>query len=156
MRSLALSILLVLVTLGGCAFTQEIDRAAVLEELMQADRDFAIETAERGADGWADWFDTHGTMFPKSGRVDGQEAIRERMSAAFAPGNPRLVWEPESAEVSEAGDLGYTIGRWQTVAGETGEAEQVLGTGYYVSIWRRNAEGAWRVALDIGNSDEEE
>ena len=126
-----------------------------IEALLEADRRFARETAERGADGWADFFLEDAIMFPPRGRVDGREAVRDRMQAAFAPGNPRLVWEPTEARAAESSDLGYTVGRWKSVGTDGAGGDATLAEGNYVTIWRRDANGAWRVALDIGNSDPE-
>jgi ketosteroid isomerase-like protein len=151
-----------LVLLAVCAATPAcvpgttVDIAAERTALMKADRDFAADTAERGADGWADWFLASAVMFPETGRVDGRDAIRERMRAVFTAENPLLRWEPETAVVSASGDLGYTIGRWRAVRTGSDGAEEVLSSGNYVSVWRKNADGEWRVALDIGNDDSTE
>jgi len=92
-------------------------------------------------------------MFPPTGRVDGQEAIRKVMLPAFTPGGPRLVWEPMEAVVGAGGDLGYTIGRWQQLVPGADGTETVGSTGNYVTIWKKVPELGWRVAVDIGNSD---
>ena len=91
-----------------------LDLAAEREALMEADALFLAAVDERGADGWADFFLSDGVQFPGSGRTDGREAIRGLMVPMFAPGEPRLVWAPTEAHVGAGGDLGYTLGRWQT------------------------------------------
>lgn len=125
------------------------------EALMEADRQFARDTAARGADGWAETFRSDGVMFPQAGRVDGREAIRKRMEGAFKPGNPRLVWDPTEATVAASGELGYTLGRWRMVAANAAGEDSTLAEGNYVSIWKKDADGAWKVAVDIGNDDPE-
>jgi ketosteroid isomerase-like protein len=133
------------------ACTVSEDPALVREELMQADRDFAAETAERGGDGWADWFAADGVMLTDSGTIQGQEKIREAMKAAFAPGNPRLTWDPVSADVGSGGDFGYTRGRWASVKTLPDGSDSTLATGNYISIWRKVPDEGWKVVLDIGN-----
>jgi ketosteroid isomerase-like protein len=137
---------------SGCSRRADSDPESAKEALLAADRAFAAETAKHGADGWADAFLENGVMFPGSGRVDGREAIRRRMQIAFAPERPRLVWEPAEAVVAGSGDLGYTLGRWRSVK-PGGGADSVLAEGNYVSVWRKDPDGAWRVAVDIGNTD---
>jgi len=137
----------------ACERSPAPDLDAERAALLQTERDFAAETAARGGDGWADFFMEDGVMFPPSGRVVGREAIREAMRDAFTPGVPSLLWEPETAVVGEAGDVGYTFGRWQSVGQTAAGADTVRATGYYVSFWRKDAEGRWRVAVDIGNRD---
>ena len=119
--------------------------------LLEADRAFAAQTAARGADGWADWFEAEASMFPRQGVVRGREAIRQVMTGVFVEGRPRLVWEPVSAVIAASGDLGYTIGRWQQLA--PAPSDSVLATGNYVTLWRRQADGSWKVTADIGNDD---
>jgi len=126
-------------------------RAAIL----RADSAFADSTAAKGADGWTAFFAGNGVMFPPRGRIDGQDAIRTAMDGAFAPGSPMLRWHPVDAVVGGGGDLGYTLGRWVSVLSLADGRDSVLSQGNYVTIWRRQADGAWRVAVDIGNRDPE-
>ena len=142
---------------SGCAAAERsadaIDLAAEHQAVMAADRAFDKETAARGVDGWVDWFAEDGTMFPSTGKAVGHEAIREAMASTFAvPGN-RLTWRPISAEVSASGDLAYTIGRWEMLVTDDSGMEKSAGTGNYVTIWRKQADGSWKVAVDIGNND---
>ncbi len=60
-------------------------------------------------------------------------------------------YEPGEAFVSESGDLGYTIGRWRTVT--AGDPDSIVGSGNYLTVWRKDESGDWKVAADIGNSD---
>jgi ketosteroid isomerase-like protein len=142
-----------LMAVAGCGPGRNLDaeRAALLD----ADRRFAEDTAARGADGWAATFLPDGVMFPPHGRVDGREAIRERMAAAFAPGRPKLRWEPGTAVLGASADLGYTLGRWKSVPPSSAGGDSILAEGNYVTIWKKDGDGAWQVAVDIGNSDPE-
>jgi ketosteroid isomerase-like protein len=125
------------------------DEAAVKDSLMQADRDFAAATGERGVEGWVSYFAPDGAMVTSGrGEVEGHEAIRDIMAPVLADSAPRLLWEPVHAEVGHGGDLGYTIGRSQRVARDS--AETLLGTGNYLTVWRRQADGTWKVERDIG------
>jgi ketosteroid isomerase-like protein len=119
-------------------------------ELLAADRAFAAETAERGADGWAAWFAEDGRMYRDRGYVDGRAAIRDTMGPAFSDSARALRWEPDTAIVAASGDLGYTLGHWASVL-KTSAGDSVLGRGNYVTIWRRQPDGTWKVAADIGN-----
>lgn len=148
---IALSILPVLV---ACSAPAPADEAPYRSgELMAADRAFATETARDGAAGWTRYFMPDGVMFPPSGRVDGTSAILEVMEPAFGEGAPRLTWEPASEVVSASADLGYTLGRWESVAQSSTGEDSVVAAGNYVTIWRKDATGEWRVAVDIGNQD---
>jgi ketosteroid isomerase-like protein len=100
-------------------------------EVMEADRAFAKATGQRGY-------------------VDGRDVIRELMVPAFADTTTALRWEPDTAVVAVAGDLAYTLGHWESVV-RTVTGDSVVARGNYVTLWRRQSDGSWKVALDIGN-----
>ena len=120
------------------------------QELMTADRAFAQATAQGGAEGWASWFATAGRMYRTVGFVDGRDSIQAAMVAAFSDSTRLLRWEPDTAVVAASGDLGYTLGHWESVLRRTA-GDSVVGRGNYVTIWRRQSDGTWKVAVDIGN-----
>ena len=119
-------------------------------EVMEADRAFASATAERGGEGWAAYFAPDGRMYRQRGYVDGRDAIRELMVPAFADTTTALRWDPDTAVVAAAGDLAYTLGHWESVV-RTAAGDSVVARGNYVTLWRRQSDGSWKVALDIGN-----
>jgi ketosteroid isomerase-like protein len=62
-----------------------------------------------------------------------------------------LTWFPVLADVSKAGDLGYTTGPWEYKnKNENGETASVFG--HYVSVWRKQSDGQWKVEFDAGIS----
>ena len=63
-----------------------------------------------------------------------------------------LTWYPSVAGVSAAGDLGYTTGPWEFRQERSMEAAPV-GYGYFVSVWRLQADGSWRNEVDLGTSN---
>jgi ketosteroid isomerase-like protein len=131
--------------LGGgdtsVAFRWNRAAAAPAPELEAADRAFAEDTGRRGADGWIAAFDPAGGMMTKAGRV-GYAAIAEAMRPTLAGG--RLSWAPIAS--GQAGALGYTIGK-ATYTGATSAAGWRTS---YVTIWRRQPDGTWKVLFDTG------
>jgi ketosteroid isomerase-like protein len=65
----------------------------------------------------------------------------------------RLDWRPDYAEVSAAGDLGFTAGPWtlRPAEPEGAPAEH----GHFVTVWRKDAAGVWKALVDIGVSHAE-
>ncbi len=120
---------------------------------MEADRAFARATAQRGAEGWASFFAENGRMLPDAKtEVIGRADIRKAMESAFSDPTFSLTWAPDGAEVSSAGDLGYTWGRY-TSHRVSAEGEETTSRGRYLTIWRRQADGTWKVELDLGNTE---
>jgi len=127
-------------------------RAQSADQLLDADRAFARAVATGRLDAWVGFFADSGTQFRAGRPVVGRAAVREFMAPAFADTTWQLTWEPHRAEIATSGDLGYTIGRYESRHRDANGAE-VVRTGSYVTIWRRQPDGQWKVAVDIGNPD---
>jgi len=144
-------VVMVLAMLEACAPRPDVEalRAAV----MDADRAFNDATARRGVEGWVSYFEPGGQQFHARGVSVGTDAIRRRMTPAFADTARQLRWYPVRAVVAASGDVGYTIGRWESRSRGADGRWAGEGTGNYVTIWRLQSDGSWKVAVDIGNQD---
>lgn len=118
-----------------------------LESLVDTERAFARAGVAKGVrasflEFFADdgiWFQPHPT--------NTREALLKRPPAS-PPFPITLSWEPLYADVSRAADLGYTTGPF-TVTDNT-PAHKPTRHGYFFSIWRKQPDGSWKVALDAG------
>ncbi|OGF64874.1 MAG: hypothetical protein A2Y62_13185 [Candidatus Fischerbacteria bacterium RBG_13_37_8] len=121
----------------------------IREEIMQADRDFDKAVSEKGLEGWLSFFAEDGKMFRGADVIQGKEAIRKHMAPAFETPGYSLRWQPDFAEVSSSGDLGYTYGSWVSERKDA-EGTIIKNNGRYLTIWRKEADGSWKVVADIG------
>jgi ketosteroid isomerase-like protein len=64
--------------------------------------------------------------------------------------NGLLTWYPIFADVSRAGDLGWTTGPWEFRDKPTDR--EASGNGHFVTLWRKQADGTWKFELDFGIS----
>lgn len=139
---------------AGCATIviepSEPDVAPGYDEVLAADRAFSARSLEVGApQAFEEFFAEDGVVLPTSGGPRrGLDALAAYM--ADFPADARLSWEPAGGDISEGGDLGYTWGRYRLIAPDGNGGEQAI-TGHYTTIWERQADGDWRVVLDIGN-----
>lgn len=86
---------------------------------------------------------------PGSYPVEGKDKIREMIFSAPDTGYT-LTRRPSSAYVSKSGDLGYTYGIFEVqTTDKEGNPGFIRGT--YLSIWRKNENGNWKIVLDTGN-----
>jgi ketosteroid isomerase-like protein len=77
----------------------------------------------------------------------GAEAFKRAFSELSKVPGFSLTWTAEKAEVSNGGDLGYSTGMYIATFGETTDK------GKYVTIWRKQPDGSWKVVEDMFNSD---
>lgn len=143
---------LTLVALGTAACsrkTAEDPRAAIWE----ADRAFARAAAERGVEGFKSFLEENaGTLRPDQPIIRGREPHADLWRALLEDPLRRITWEPEFAEASAAGDMGFTVGRYE-ITEETATGRVLIGSGHYVTIWRKQRDGSWKVAFDSGVPD---
>lgn len=139
---------LLVAVLTGCARAP--DPAATRAALMDADRAFNHATAERRTDGWMEFFAEDGAMIRSAGTITGRTAIREDMAKAFADTSFTLTWEPLQADAS--GDVGYTNGKYEARFRDA-KGNALVRTGRYLTVWKKQVDGSWKVVRDIGVQD---
>jgi ketosteroid isomerase-like protein len=59
-----------------------------------------------------------------------------------------LDWRPAYVEVAASGELGLSTGPWKITSKAKPDAAPSYGQ--FVSVWRREGAGPWRVAVDLG------
>jgi ketosteroid isomerase-like protein len=76
--------------------------------------------------------------------------VREtlRNSPPPPPSTTILRWAPAYGDVSPSGDLGWNTG--PTVFEDTSAAKKPARHGMFFSVWKKQADGRWRVLLDLG------
>ena len=136
---------------GGSAVAQ--GNAAVVEAILQADRDFAALAAQTDIEtAFATWMESEdgrlvrGTVTPLRGEAE--------IRALFAgvPDGTLLHWEPLEGLAGSGDDFGVTWGVWE-LHPDGDRTTPPAGRGTYVTVWQRNADGNWRGVLDMGTDD---
>ncbi len=112
---------------------------------------FAKDVLARGGAGFADWFAEDGVALgngamPLVGRV----AIAK--SANWDPKVYQLSWTVTDAAMGPSGDMGYTWGHFEGHSKDV-NGNPVTTTGRYITVWRKQADGSWKVALDAGANE---
>jgi ketosteroid isomerase-like protein len=116
--------------------------------LLEADRALSKQLLETGAaDAFGDYFDERGVQLAPSG----EPAVGPAKVAASQVATGVLSREPRHAEVSDAGDWGWTWGDWQLH--ERGAGGLRLAHGRYLNVWRKQPDGSWKVRADFGAAD---
>jgi len=64
------------------------------------------------------------------------------------PDSAYLFWKPELVSISQGGDFGYSTGPWYAKRGKN--SGPIKGFGNFVTIWKKDQHGTWKVILDKG------
>lgn len=83
--------------------------------------------------------------FPIVGKEISQVKYFSRPDSGYT-----LTWKPLYADIAQSGELGYTYGIYEFKAMDP-EGKPIMGTGTYVSIWKKDQFGNWKLVLDTGN-----
>jgi ketosteroid isomerase-like protein len=124
---------------------KEGERTKTRRALVEMEHAFAQAAAAKGTrDAFIEFLADDGIVF-QPGPVNGKKfwTARERRKGL-------LSWEPEYADVSRAGDLGWTTGPWEFRP--TGPEDKPVAFGQYFTIWKKQSDGSWKAVLDRGVS----
>jgi len=146
-----LGVLLVLVALASVVGRGQTTnpRATVEAAMMKADRDFDRAAADRDMTRFLSFVAENAAFDSADGR--GPDAVRRAWAPFFERGGPTLRWTPTRAESLVAGDVGYTIGTWERRAKDA-RGSDVGRRGQYLTVWRKQKDGAWRAEFDTGST----
>lgn len=126
-------------------------REALIEEVRQTEIAFAATVAARDKMRFAAMIAEDAVFVGAAGATRGRDAIVQAWSSFFEPTAPEFVWRPEIVELSADGTLGFTRGPW-TMKGSDSQGKPIDLAGIFNSVWRRQADGGWRVVFDAGCS----
>jgi ketosteroid isomerase-like protein len=88
---------------------------------------------------------------PNSPVLRGKDAIRKGWTESFALPGFSLTWMPEKVEVAKSGELAYSRGPF--VVKQTGkDGKPTERHGSYLTVWKKQADGTWKVIEDIGTN----
>ena len=118
------------------------DEQPVPQLVAQTERAFSARCAEVGVrDSFLEYFTHDAIHFGPEPRLARPDLQQESSSNKV-----RLTWQPKIVRVASTGQLAVSTGPYvlQTATNKS--------SGYYLSIWKRQDDGAWKVTADIGVS----
>ena len=125
-------------------FPRKDPRQQALAELMQADADFAGMAAELGyRKAFLHYMENEAILLrdnylPIVG-ADAVQYVTSMNDSTFT-----VDWSPQGGDVASSGDMGFTYGIYELRT--TSESQR----GTYVTVWRKQQDGAWKYVLDAG------
>ena len=146
MKQLATLLGLILAT-SILAIAGEVALPPDLETMVETERAFARTCVEKGfASSFYEFFGEEGITFsPHPARFrDGHKSP----PPPAANRDTMLNWWPAYGDVAQSGDLGYNTG--PVLFSDLSSQKRPPRNGIFFSVWKRQPDGAWRVAVDMG------
>jgi ketosteroid isomerase-like protein len=110
-------------------------------QVRDTERAFARTMADRDHAAFSAFLADEAIFFGRS-VLRGKQAVAQGWKPYFDSPQAPFSWEPEIVEVLDSGTLALSSGPVRDPSGK------VIGT--FNSIWRREADGRWRVVFDKG------
>ena len=133
---------------SSLARAQAIDVESTKRAIRIADLELAKAVADRSLKSFVALVDDDAIFFGKE-VSRGKNAVSKAWLPFFTDRTLFLKWYPTDVEISSSGDLGYSIGEYERI-GKDASGNPATVTGNYVSIWRKQRDGRWKIVLDIG------
>jgi len=148
--------LLVLLALAGCAAparapsSQTVDLAAIRDTIQAREREWSAAFLAGNAAGVAGLYTEDAAQIPASGWVRGRPAITSAMQAQFDT-IAVTARQDITDEVLAAGEYVVEFGHYSYQGTSKVGNRPRSGAGQYMVLWRKDADGVWRLHRDIGN-----
>ena len=122
----------------------EVDLEKALGSLIAAEKAYAKAAGEKG------FREASIATFADDAVIFAPNPVNGKKFWQQTKEDPVISWRPVFAAIARSDDLGYTTGpaEYYKLRGE----KKPQGFGNFVSIWRKDANGVWKVALDVGSN----
>ena len=115
--------------------------AQLQDQVRQTETAFAKTMADRDHPAFVSFLADETVWFGDS-VLRGQDAVARAWKPLYEGKSAPFSWRPEKVEVLDSGTLALSSGPVFDPSGKQ--------TGTYTSIWRREADGKWRIIFDKG------
>ena len=124
-----------------------------IEVLKQVDLSWSKTAVEKQNDKFFGYFlDDVSVLAPNAPVVEGKEGAVALFGNLFGMSGFYLKWEPTYAYVSSSNDLGYTYGTYEMKFDDP-DGNQIVDNGKYMTVWKKDNDGSWKVAADMFNTN---
>jgi uncharacterized protein (TIGR02246 family) len=140
-----------IMTIFGC--NQKTDTKPEEEKLMQTSREWS-QTASTGdlEKTLSYWADDAVLMSAGQPMLKGKKEIRKMVEESFKIPGFKISWEPQSAVVSQSGDMAYLIEN-ETLSMKDSSGKVITTLSKGVTVWRKDSTGAWKNVVDISTPE---
>jgi uncharacterized protein (TIGR02246 family) len=144
-------------TLAGCGHfnvSTSNSHDAEVQALRDADAAWAQAWASKDVDkAVAGYADDATVLDPNLAAITGRENFRANLKPFFADKNFAIHWDASKVDVAQSGDLGYTQGTLTYTITDPSTGQPFTDRAKYLTVWKKQADGSWRVVEDTYNTD---
>ncbi len=144
--------LTLLVLSGACSPRPPDTRVADAAAIREQDTQWSKTAGTGDVDGTVSYYsDDASVLAPNAPMATDKAGIRAVWVQLVAPA-VTTSWTATKVDVAESGDLGYAMGTYDVKPKDPKDVASA-DHGKFVEVWRKQADGKWKCAVDIFNSD---
>ncbi len=150
---LCLGFALMLSSCADTAATAATDPADGMQALKAADAALQKAVVDKNLEGIVTFYTEDAVLLPTANPiVVGRPAIREEWQHILSIPNFQNKSSLTQIDVATGKDMAYSTGTYlATMLGEDGKP--VTEPGKWLSVWKKQADGSWRIVVDTYNTD---
>ena len=128
-------------------------RAADEAAIHAAVKEWSAAAQAKDAEKFASFYTEDGVlMLENAPDARGIAALREGIAGMMQDPNFALSFAADKVEAARSGDLAYETGSY-TLTMSDPQGNPATQNGHYVVVWKKDASGTWKVAVDAPVSD---
>jgi ketosteroid isomerase-like protein len=129
-------------------------RQADVQAVKDTEAAWLSDTALRDSARFASYYAEDALVLsPNQPMIAGKNKIQAGLTTLMADPNFALTFHSARVEASKGGDLVYTIGAYSRTASDPISKQPVTDKGNYLTVWKKQADGNWKVVTDMDNSE---
>ena len=128
------------------AAVQLFAQSSIDSPMIQAENGFIAMAREKNTvEAFMRFLSDSAVTFNQKGPRKGKDHLKQQ-----TPDQSLLSWAPGYTDMSHSGTWGFNIGPWNYRPQRT--SDTAVAFGHFITVWRKERDGMWRAAIDIGVS----
>jgi uncharacterized protein (TIGR02246 family) len=154
MRRLTLLILSATTLLLASCSPQAADPRPEAEAAVRAaDEQWSAAAAKNDLEATLSYYSDDAVLLPPNAPIAAnKQAIRNDWAGMLGPATA-ISWKASKVEAATSGDMAYVHGTYQLTIKDPKGGPGVSDKGKFVEVWKKQADGKWKCAVDTFNSD---
>lgn len=143
------------VILGACGTeSTAVNKVAIEKSVTDVEKNMlkALSAKDAAAD-MANYTADAVLMTPGEPAMKGQDAMLSGLKELLADPNFKIDFASDRVEIADSGDMAATRGSYTLTVTDRSTKKPIDDKGSYVTVFRKQKDGAWKAVLDINTSE---
>ncbi len=127
--------------------------ASAADAVRAADLAWAHAFSSKDLAGYLAFVDSTASFLPPNApTVTGTAGVRALIEGFYSLPALSGTWQPTKVEASQSGEMAYSSGTYELSFNDP-SGKPMTERGKYLTVWRKQADGSWKVVIESFNSD---